>query len=128
MFLLWSIYKNGRGKKWEYENTVAACYKKSCLKGFFAHTFYIDIIIKNKYNRNATSWDYSLKTHLHNYNKMKQMNIGKSGVVVENGEIAEINKRIKTLLEKEKVYLQMGVQGIMTNELAHQHNLIIEAI
>lgn len=62
------------------------------------------------------------------YNKMKQMNIGKSGVVVENGEIAEINKRIKTLLEKEKVYLQMGVQGIMTNELAHQHNLIIEAI
>ena len=62
VFLLWSIYKNGRGKKWEYENTVAACYKKSCLKGFFAHTFYIDIIIKNKYNRNATSWDYSLKT------------------------------------------------------------------
>ena len=62
------------------------------------------------------------------YNKMKQMNLGVVGARVENGEIVEINKRIKTLLEKEKVYLQMGVQGIMTNELAHQHNLIIDEL
>ncbi len=40
MFLLWSIYKNGRGKKWEYENTVAACYKGNRIKHYgTAHTY-----------------------------------------------------------------------------------------
>lgn len=62
------------------------------------------------------------------YNKMKTVLLGSKRIVIEDTETAEINVRLETLLAQEKIYLAMEVQGTMTNELAHQHNLIIDEV
>ena len=62
------------------------------------------------------------------YNKMKTVLLGDKRIVFEDTETAEINARIQTLLAKEKLYLAMEAQGTMTNELLHQHNLLVDEV
>ena len=62
------------------------------------------------------------------FNTMKQM-IGKQEKkAIKNEEIKQIDMQIQELLNKEKIYIQMEVRGLMTEEFENQRQALITKV
>ena len=62
------------------------------------------------------------------FNTMKQVLGKQEKKSLKNEEIAEIDMKIQELLNKEKIYIQMEVRGLMTEEFEEQHQKLITKV
>lgn len=62
------------------------------------------------------------------FNTMKQMVGKQEKKTLRNEEIEQIDVKIKELLNKEKIYLQMEVRGLLTEEFEQKHQDLITKV